>query len=45
MARRPPKQEQREMSWLLLFISVVIAAAFVWVVYEVFHLALAPAGE
>lgn len=43
--RKKPKQEQREMNWLLLFMSVVIAAAFVWVVYEVFHLALTPAGE
>ncbi len=33
------------MNWLLLFMSVVIAAAFVWVVYEFFHLALTPAGE
>lgn len=45
MDRKKPKREQREMNWLLLFMSVVIAAAFVWVVYEVFHLALTPAGE
>lgn len=45
MPRRPPRFERREMNWLLLFMSVVIAVAFVWVIYEVFHLALAPAGE
>jgi len=38
LSRRPPKQERREMNWLVLLVCLVIAAAVAWVVYEIVEL-------